>query len=104
MPSNQDQSTEGVQGPLGRREPEKALCDQHWGMGVGNSVSQFEFPNLVSKRDTNVQVRVSWLGARGWGAGEAEPQWQDLTAGFSYFFLPPLSLSARWMTAPLAML
>lgn len=33
-------------------------------MGVGNSASQFEFPNLVSKRDTNVQVRVSRLGAR----------------------------------------
>lgn len=51
-----------------------------------------------------MQVRVSWLGARELGAGEAEQQWQDLRAGFSYFFLPPLSLSARWMTAPLAML
>lgn len=60
---------------------------------MGNSASQFEFPNLVSKRDTNVQVRVSQLGSPGWGAGEAKPQWQDLAQQVSPTLLPSASLS-----------
>lgn len=102
MPSNQDPSTKGFQGPLGRREPEKALCDQCWGWGWGTLPANLNFQTQQEGHKCASQGLLA--RGQGVGAGEAEQQWQDLRAGFSYFFLPPLSLSARWMTAPLAML
>lgn len=44
-------------------------------------------------------------GAEGGGQERENSSGWDLTAtSLFYFFLPPLSLRARWMMAPLAML